>query len=290
MAAGYYRSYSPLRYPGGKSVLVPTVRKILANCNEKFEVFAEPFAGGAGVSIDLLLNGMVKRIVLNDIDSDLTDFWKTVIHDPEYLIAEITNASLNIEEYQKQKNILNDRNADRNNRAFAYLYLNRTNRSGIIKAGPIGGKNQDGKYNIYDRFNRKALIEKIRAISLCRDRIRICNMDALEFMKNSYHPGTLFFIDPPYFRHGNQLYRFYFDYAQHYSLAEYLEQNRRKNWILTYDDCEEIRDMYSSFDCGKITLNHSAANKGKQSELLILSDSMKFAAEFNDPVQLSIFD
>ena len=159
------RIYSPLRYPGGKARLatflgdVITLNKIV-NCT-----FVEPFAGGAGAALTLLFLEKVDSIIINDFDKAIYSFWDSILLDTDSFIEKLETVDLTIHEWERQKEIYNSVDSTKLELGFASFYLNRTNRSGIIEGGPIGGRNQSGKWKIDARFNRINLIERIKKIS-----------------------------------------------------------------------------------------------------------------------------
>ena len=130
---------SPLRYPGGKHRLAGFIQLAIQNLNMPDCTYVEPFAGGAGVALSLLLDGTVNRIVINDYDKAIYSFWRAVRQEPTSLIDLIQNTPVTIDEWHRQKEIYLTSTAYSLDLAFATLFLNRTNRSGILNAGPIGG-------------------------------------------------------------------------------------------------------------------------------------------------------
>ena len=173
------RVLTPLRYPGGKTKVYDYVKELifLNECT----TYIEPYAGGAGVAINLLLNGDVKKIMINDYDRAIYAFWYSVLYHTEELIFKIEKTEVCIEEWYRQKEIQNykQETEDLLELGFSTLFLNRVNHSGIIKGGVIGGKNQDGNYKMDCRFNKNSIIKRIRAIARNRSRIKIYNLDVI---------------------------------------------------------------------------------------------------------------
>ena len=163
-----YFFVSPLRYPGGKTCLVPKLEEVLKknfSYNEKIS-FVEPYAGGAGASLVLLCSGKVDRIIINDLDKAIYTFWKISVQNADYLISKIKRTKITIQEWKRQKEIYtllkNTSKAtleEERKLAFTVLFLNRTNRSGIMRGGPIGGIRQLSKWKIDERFTKKTIIE-----------------------------------------------------------------------------------------------------------------------------------
>lgn len=267
-------NYSPLRYPGGKSKIAPLIRLIIENNQEQNNVtYIEPFAGGAGVALDLLLNGTVKQIVINDYDKAIYSFWRALKESPQDLIERIQNIPLTIDEWRHQKEIYTTQNnAYSVDLGFAAFYLNRTNRSGILTAGPIGGYKQTGNYLMDARYNRTILVQRIEEIAKYRKQIAIYNKDIRSFINNiipRYPISSFIYFDPPYYVNGQRLYKNALSPSDHSKIASSIINNVNCQWIITYDDVPELREIYAGFPQGRYTLNYSAANKGKGSELMI---------------------
>lgn len=174
-------TYSPLRYPGGKSKFYDYIREILKCNNLIGETYIEPFAGGAGLALKLLFNNDVKRIVINDFDPAIYSFWYSILYETDAFCGLIDSTPITLDEWKNQRNIYMD-NSDYTSLklGFATFYLNRTNVSGVIKGGVIGGQEQTGTYKMDARFNKENLIKKIMKISGYRDQIVLLKQDAKE--------------------------------------------------------------------------------------------------------------
>ncbi len=266
-------NYSPLRYPGGKSKIAPLIRLIIENSKKQNITYIEPFAGGAGVALDLLLNGTAKQIVINDYDKAIYSFWRALKESPQELIDRIQNVPLTIDEWRHQKEIYNTRNRTYSiDLGFAVFYLNRTNRSGILTAGPIGGYEQTGNYLMNARYNPVILTQRIEEIAKYRKQIAVYNKDIRSFIDNiipRYPTSSFVYFDPPYYVNGQRLYKNALSPSDHSKIASRIINGVKCQWIITYDDVPELRKIYAGFPQGVYTLNYSAANKGKGSELMI---------------------
>lgn len=267
---------SPLRYPGGKTQLAPFVID-LARANGLYGgVYAEPFAGGAGIAWRLLLNGDVTEVWLNDIDPAIFAFWDTAVHRPDELCERILKTAVTMEEWRRQKAVLQTGQASQAELAFATLFLNRTNRSGILKGGVIGGKDQNGKYKLDCRFNKVDLIHKIQRIHLYRDVIKVTRLDAEECLRTwdkALPKRGLINIDPPYYAQGRDLYLSFYNPADHARLAK-LVRGLKAPWMLTYDDVPEIESLYFGVPTYRKGLVYYAQVKRRASELLVISPSL----------------
>ena len=149
-------NYSPLRYPGGKTKIAPMVKLLIEKSGMKNVTYVEPFAGGAGVSLELLFSGEVDHIVINDYDKAIYSIWRAIIDNTNQFVELIENTEVSIDEWYRQKNIYtNQSNRYSVELAFATFFLNRTNRSGILAAGPIGGYEQNGAFCCRKRRKRR---------------------------------------------------------------------------------------------------------------------------------------
>lgn len=265
---------SPLRYPGGKHKLYKYVSALLHE--NHVTTYIEPFCGGAALALDLLLNHEVNNIIINDYDYTIYCFWISILNQTEDFIEMILKTSVTLEEWEKQKKIRNDlENHSTLEIGFSTFFLNRTNRSGIIdKAGPIGGKNQCGKYKIDCRFNKSDLIERIRRIAQQREHIHVFNMEAVDFIDNVILKtrNSFVFFDPPYYNKGPGLYTNFYNHGDHFNLSRYiLKKMKNRKWIITYDNSNEIKRMYSKVDSIEFSLQYSLQTKQLGSEVMFFS-------------------
>lgn len=267
---------SPLRYPGGKYKLYNYIKNVVEinDCS----TYIEPFCGGAAIACGMLINGNIKRAIINDYDYSIYCFWDSVINNVSELIYKIRKTDINIDEWYLQKDIKNNYNLYSNlDVGFATLFLNRTNHSGIIdKAGPIGGYNQEGKYKIDCRFNKEVLIDKVKKINEHKDQIQLYNMEANDFIDEiilSTRKSFTFF-DPPYYNKGSELYASFYAHEDHKELALHIQEKmKNRKWITTYDDDDEIKKMYNfrGVKCREYELNYYLQNKRKDTELMFIS-------------------
>lgn len=235
---------SVLRYPGSKARFVDFIEKSIKLNKPKFDVFAEPFCGGASVSIALLERGVVENVALNDADPLVAHLWDCVFcpSNSEWLIDKVKTIPLTLEEWKYQKNL--EPSTPRES-ALKCLYLNRTSFNGIIhKAGPVGGWKQD-KRTLGARFNREKLANRIKELSLLSDRvISVSNNDWNSFcLRFNEAFDTFFYFDPPYFNKADALYGYFFNEVEHSTLRNYIKK-LESPWLLSYDDALEIRALY----------------------------------------------
>lgn len=264
---------SPLRYPGGKTKIYDRVKRLIEHNNWQDVTYVEPFAGGFGIGIGLLCDGVVNAAIINDIDTHIYHFWDAVLNQTEDLITLIESTEVTIEEREIQKHIYDNPNTDSLHDGFATLFLNRVNYSGVIKGGPIGGAAQQGKYKIDCRFNKSDIIKRIRRVAGFRNQIILCNCDASELIVR-YVPqinGEVFLnIDPPYVIKGSLLYTNYFEEQDHRNLADVIVSNLATTpWIITYDNAELIRDIYNGYLIQEYFIRHNVGTKARNTELVI---------------------
>ena len=270
-------NYSPLRYPGGKAFLFPFFDKMIEEQGLKNLTYIEPFAGGAGAALALLFSEKVDKIVINDLDKAIYSFWKSAIFSSGKFIKKIHSTPITIEERQRQKAIYNNPRSNQFNLGFATFFLNRTNMSGILDGGAIGGEKQKGEYKIDARFNKEKLAEKIRKLSLYKNRISVFNKDGVKLIHDYLNKkNTFIYLDPPYYEKGAALYLNHYKKGDHEMLAEQLNQNADAFWLLTYDDRKEIKSLYEERKIVKFSLNYNAYKVRKGKEILIMSDAFAF--------------
>jgi len=267
-------NYSPLRYPGGKNKIYNYVKYLVQK--NKIRTYIEPYCGGAAVALKLLINKDVEQIVINDYDRSIYALWYVILNDTDKLVSRIENIDLSIEEWNKQKAVQkNKKNEAIFELGFSTLYLNRTNRSGILRAGPIGGNKQLGTYKIDCRFNKKAIIDKILLIASKKSRITIYNQDAIDLIESVTNrvDNSLTFFDPPYYVKGKDLYSNFYKKKDHINLSYAIKKYmKNKNWILTYDVHKDIKELYHDFRYVTYQLNYSAGKSRKGKEFMFFSN------------------
>ncbi len=267
--------YSPLRYPGGKTFLFHLFAKVIEENRLEDITYIEPFAGGAGAALALLFLEKVERIIINDCDKAIYSFWKSAIFNSEKFIRKIFLTPITIKEWKKQKLIYTNPQSNNFDLGFATFFLNRTNISGIINGGPIGGIEQKGKWKIDARFNKEKLAERIRQLSLHKNKISVSNRDGVDLINDCLNKKNVFiYLDPPYYEKGSTLYLNHYKKEDHEVLAELLNRNPDAFWLLTYDNKKEIRSLYPERKIVNFSLNYNAYESRKGEEIMISSDAL----------------
>lgn len=273
--------YSPLRYPGGKSGFTPFILQLFEKNQLSIQNYFELYAGGAAVAIELLFNGHVHSITLNDADFHIYAFWKSILNKPDEFNAAISRTRISMAQWYRQRAIYESGDtSDEFSQGFATFFLNRTNRSGIIsKTGPIGGYGQTGNYKIDARFNKKRLTKLIEEIAKRSNQIRVHNEDAIKLMSKLRSTGNnrnFTFLDPPYYSKGRKLYLNFYSDKDHTVLRNHLNCKQKDNWLVSYDNSKEISSLYQGFNKRRIGIRYSLQNKTSDKEILILSDKLEY--------------
>ena len=273
------RYYSPLRYPGGKGKIADFIKLIFKQNLLYDGCYVEPFAGGASIAIKLLIQEYVTKIFINDIDFSIYCFWYSVLNHTDDLCRRIVDTKVNVNEWLRQKYVqTNQEKFDVLDIGFSTFFLNRTNRSGILKGGIIGGKNQAGRWKIYARFNKKDLTHRIKKIALYKNRIHLYNDDAIVFLNKTlslYPQNTLIYFDPPYYKNGKNLYTNFYTHDDHVAISQYLRNLNHHNWILTYDNTPEIIKLYHKFNYKIFQINYTAGKPTFGTEIMVFSKRLK---------------
>ena len=275
------RYKTPLRYPGGKQKLAPFVAEVMIGNDLQGGHYAEPYAGGAGVAIELLLNGIASHIHLNDSCSAVYSFWKSVINETEGLCHRISRASLNVREWRMQQEILRNRGEHSVlDVGFSMFYLNRVNRSGILSGGLIGGLAQEGEWLMDARFPRAELIRRIENIARHRKHIHLRNWDAERFI-NTYLPRlpdeSLVYCDPPYFEKADRLYLNHYHPEDHRRIAKVI-QKINLPWIVSYDAAPDILKYYACRRSFIYGLQYNASKAYVGTEVFFFSDRLQIGS------------
>lgn len=251
---------TPLRYPGGKGRLGHWLAQVLKHNDLEGGLYIEPYAGGAGAALFLLTQGYVDGIVINDLDPDVYAFWWSILNDTNEFFRLLDSTPVTIQTWEKQREI--HKFPDRYSKTeigFATFFLNRTNRSGILDGGVIGGRKQDGPYSLSARYAKDNLRRRIELIARLKGKIALFQMDAVELLSNlrdQIPPRSLTYLDPPYYHKGSQLYRNHYKPEDHFEIARAVT-SLNTPWLVTYDNCAEIRQLYADCATEEFSLHYS---------------------------------
>ncbi|MDN2672857.1 DNA adenine methylase [Janthinobacterium sp. SUN026] len=269
---------TPLRYPGGKQRLTPFVREIIAANGLDGGHYVEPYAGGAGVAMELLVDGHIAHVHLNDSSVPIYAFWNSILNHTDEFCQRISRALVTVEEWKFQRDVMRNPTAHPElDVGFATFYLNRTNRSGVLSGGVIGGLDQTGKWKMDARFPRNDLIRRIELIGTFRDSITLRNWDAERFI-TEYIPtlpeNTLVYCDPPYFEKASRLYLNHYAPGDHERIAEIIQAQEGRKWIVSYDAVDQILGYYGRSRKFLYELQYNAARAYKGNEVFIFSNNV----------------
>ena len=273
------RHYSPLRYPGGKNKLSAFIAKICIDNNINGH-YVEPYSGGASVALFLLIEGYVGGITINDRDRSIYAFWHSVLKKTNELCELIENAELTIDEWKKQKYIqANKKTVDLLTLGFSTFYLNRTNRSGIINGGVMGGVEQNGNYLMNCRFNKIELIQRIRLIAKHKKNIRLYRKDAIKLIdkiqQEADNENVVFYFDPPYYLKASTLYMNHYEDKNHKKVSEKIKAIQNIKWIVSYDNVPKIQELYADCERKEFSFKHTAYESRIGKEIMFFSNNLR---------------
>ena len=273
-------NFTPLRYPGGKGRLAAYIKRLMSVNGLLDGEYVEPYAGGAAIGLELLFHEYVSRIHINDISRPVYSFWKAVLNHTDELCKRVVDTPLTVKAWDKQKRILaNFREHDDLTLGFATFFLNRTNRSGILNGGIIGGRDQTGPWKIDARYNARELAYRITSIARMSNRIRLTRKDALRFLKSGvskWPDKTLIYLDPPYYLKGRDLYYDFYEPEDHKSVATFVRSViKQQRWIVSYDNESAIRGLYVGSPHIVYDIGYSARSSRQGSEVMFFSDKLK---------------
>lgn len=277
-------SFSLLRYPGGKAWFAPYLANLASTHALTDFAYCEPFAGSSAAALHLLFTGHASRLILSDKDANVAAFWRLVLDEPALVEDFIRDVPLNMTEWHQQRALFLDADAKPEQRALAFFFLNRTNRSGLILSGPIGGKEQTGPYALDARFNRESLIARLYRISLLRESIEFHEADVFQAIdrlkkRRCYKERSVWmYLDPPYYGWGDNLYLCKFSRSEHERLARRLRRERDLPWVLSYDDTVDVRESYKNLELAEVDVNYFM-HTHREARELVLSNLPQCRAE-----------
>ena len=266
---------SPFRYPGGKTWLIPTVRQWLRQ-SETTPLLIEPFAGGGIVSLTAAFEKLADHITMVEMDEEIAAVWEIILNGKnKWLADKIFSFDLTRENIKTE---LNNPKKTLQDIAFCTILKNRVFHGGIIAKGSGMIKNGENGKGITSRWYPKTLHDRIRAIEFVKSKINFICGDAFEILEqNKNNKDTCFFIDPPYTVAGKRLYTYFdIDHERLFSLTAQL----KGNFMLTYDDTTEIRQLADMYNLQYRTIPMKTTHHLKKNEIII-SDNFSWWTESN---------
>ena len=201
---------SPLRYPGGKTWLIPHIRAWLKNIDPPPRLLIEPFAGGGIVSLPALMEGLTERCLMAELDRDVAALWHACLRHGPRLCEKVlrfkpTREAVNTVSSQYPRDVIEH--------GFRTLVLNRTRRGGILAPGASLSRTGENGKGVASRWYPETIVSRLHEIMKYADRIGFCETDGmklLDVLLDSRDRETVVFLDPPYTaggkRAGQRLY------------------------------------------------------------------------------------
>ncbi|OGT03091.1 MAG: DNA methyltransferase [Gallionellales bacterium RBG_16_57_15] len=272
--------YSPLRYPGGKARFAPFIAEVMQSNGLAKGHYFEPYAGGAGVALELLFHGHASHVHINDLDPAVNAFWAAVTRHPEAILRLLHDTPVTMEQWHHWRAVMRgELPADAIEHGFSTLFMNRTNRSGILKGGVIGGKAQAGDYKLDARLKKDVLASRIERIAAHAGNITVYCEDANQLLLRCTEflpPKSLIYLDPPYYVKGRGLYRNYYAHDDHVAIAEVLQSSAfKRSWVVSYDNVQEICQMYRESQGLTYGLNYTAQERYVGNEVMFFSRKLR---------------
>jgi DNA adenine methylase len=271
---------TPYRYVGSKNKMLPILMKHIDKMMVGQSNFGDVFVGGGSVLLAVAEKYPDIQLYANDKDFWVSSFW-SVVADSDVskldALLKMLDTQPTLEHFRKLSETLTN---DPIECAYRSLFFNRVCFSGIVKrdeqgfvkSNPIGGKKQKSKWKIDCRYNVKKLKEKIvncHKLLAGRTTVECKDFSDYEVLTKSDYPV---YADPPYYVKGTMCYSETMIANEHIALAAIL--NKRDNWILSYDDCKEIRQLYGKQQiidlAARYSINGKKTNWASKNELIIL--------------------
>ena len=262
---------SPLRYPGGKTWLVPHIKEWL---KDPVDLLVEPFAGGGIVSLTAVMDNLAQQAVMVELDRNLSSFWRTALEYPEEFIqrirtftptrADVECIALNFPETVQDQ-------------GFRTLVLNRTRRGGILASGSSYMRNGENNAGICSRWYPDTLILRLKAIAEHSDRLLFYEGDGLRTLELlCSHKGAAFFVDPPYTTNGGKRAgtRLYTHNSVNHERIFSVLADSNANFLMTYDCSPEVKELVRRYDFDAVSVEMKTTNHRRIPELVITRDKL----------------
>jgi len=260
---------SPFRYPGGKTWLVPSIRKWIGSLPQKPCELIEPFAGGGIVSLTAAFESLTRKVSMVELDAEVAAVWQTILNGQgEWLAERIVNFSLTPEAVKTE---LISEPKETRDLAFKTILRNRVNHGGILAPGSGVLKHGENGKGLASRWYPATLKKRILDIQAVKDRIEIVQGDGMEALRaNAHRTDAIFFIDPPYTaagkKAGSRLYTHNeLDHEELFSVAASLQGD----FLMTYDNAEGVAALARKHNFAVKAISMKNTHHAEMSELLI---------------------
>ena len=261
---------SPFRYPGGKTWLVPIVRKWLKN--RKATELIEPFAGGGIVSLTAAFEELVDHVTMVEFDDQVAAVWETIFNGGNQRLAErIINFEMTAENV---KAILSKTEVSREELAFQTILRNRVNHGGILAPGSGLLKHGENGKGLKSRWYADTLYKRIVSIARVSEIIRFVHGDGMVVLReNQASRDTVFFIDPPYTAAGKKAgKRLYAHSELDHDLLFETAAGLKGDFLMTYDNAEGVANLARKHNFDMQTVGMKNTHHAEMTELLISRD------------------
>ncbi len=261
---------SPLRYPGGKTWLIPHIRHWLESADPPVVRLIEPFAGGATVTLTAVMEGFVDRALMAELDRDVAAFWHLALRQPDELMLQVqefraTRFSVQMLDARAPRNLLEH--------GFRTLVLNRTRRGGILAPGAALAREGENGKGVASRWYPETMVGRIHSISEHADKISFCETDGLKLLATllpDLGPETAVFVDPPYTAGGKRAgARLYAHNELDHALLFKLLADSGVNFLMTYDCAPEILSLVQQHGLEAVQVMMKNTHHRKIPELVI---------------------
>ena len=262
---------SLLRYPGGKTWLVPHIKEWL---KDHVNILIEPFVGGGIVSLTAVMDNLAQQALMIDLDRDISSFWRAILEHPQEMIERIQTFNPT---RTNVKRIACEVPETVQDQGFRALVLNRTRRGGILAPGASFIKNGENGNGICSRWYPDTLIFRLQAIAKHSSQFSFYEGDGVHMLELlCSRKGVAFFIDPPYTvsggkRTGSRLY--FHNTVDHDRIFAILAKSDA-NFLMTYNHSPEVIELvrYYGFEGAVVEMKNT--NHSRIAELVITRNKL----------------
>lgn len=276
LMSGTVRQFpSPLRYPGGKGKIANYIKLLFLQNNLLGSEYVEVYAGGASLALSLLYEEYASHVHINDLDRSVHAFWWAVLNETDELCRRVSLSRPSRAEWKRQRAVQSASKPDPIDLAFSTFFLNRTNRSGILTGGMIGGKDQTGPWKLGARYNKPNLIQRIEKAARYASRITLTKIDGARYIQKRVPllDSPFVYLDPPYFAKGQDLYRNFYNPQDHAVIASQV-MKLKCQWLVSYDAVPEIMRLYIGIPNRRYSLSYSAQDRYRGREVMFFAPSL----------------
>ncbi|MBN2401006.1 MAG: DNA adenine methylase [Spirochaetes bacterium] len=254
---------SPLAYIGGKSKLSEKIIDLIP----RHKTYCEVFAGGLWV---FFRKDPSMFEVVNDLDNHLIKFYRVLQNHLEEFLKQYKWVLASREWWADWNEQLEGRGLTDIQYAARYYYVQR-----LCFAGRVKGRTFGTAPESLPRINLLRIEDELSEVHLRLIKVMIENLSWEQVVEKYDKPDTFFYLDPPYY--SEPCYKHNFTGLNDYKLLNGTLENIKGKFILSINDNQNIREVFSGFNIKPVTLTYSIAKdeikEGR--ELLISNFEMK---------------